>query len=71
MLQIMQVVGFSSTWCDWVSALLSSASNKVLLNGAPGERVCHACGLRQGAPPLALAFSSHNGGIERYVQEHR
>jgi hypothetical protein len=50
LLQIMQAVGFSSVWCDWVSALFSSASTKVMLNGAPGERVCHARGLRQGDP---------------------
>jgi hypothetical protein len=46
LLQVMEVVGFSRVWRDWVSAMLSSASTKVLLNGAPGDRVCHACKLR-------------------------
>jgi hypothetical protein len=52
----MQVVDFSGTWRDWVSALLSSASTKVLLNGAPEERVCHARSLRQGNPLSPFLF---------------
>jgi hypothetical protein len=52
----MQAISFSSVWHDWVSALLSSASNKVMLNGAPGEIVCHARGLRQGYPLSPMLF---------------
>jgi hypothetical protein len=55
-LQTLQAIGFSTTWRDWVSALLSSASTKVLLNGAPGERVCHAHDLRQGDSLSPLFF---------------
>jgi hypothetical protein len=53
LLHVMRVVGFSTIWHDWVYALLSSASTKVLLNGTLGERVCHTCGLCQGNHPLS------------------
>jgi hypothetical protein len=28
-------------WRDWVTALLSTASTQVLMNGTPGDRICH------------------------------
>jgi hypothetical protein len=56
LLQIMQVVDFSSGWRDWVSALLSSASIKVMLNDMPEERGCHARSLRQGYPLSPMLF---------------
>jgi hypothetical protein len=46
LLEILQHLGFSSHWCDWISALLSSPNTKVLLNGMLGDRICHAQGLR-------------------------
>jgi hypothetical protein len=46
LLEILQHLGFSSHWRDWISALLSSPNTKVLLNGMPGDRICHAQGLR-------------------------
>jgi hypothetical protein len=52
----MQAVGFSRVWHNSVSALLSSASTKVLLNGVPGDRVCHAHSLRQGDPLSLMLF---------------
>jgi hypothetical protein len=40
--------GFPLCWSNWISALLMSASTRPLLNGTPGQRICHARGLRQG-----------------------
>jgi hypothetical protein len=37
LLELLQHLGFSSLWRDWISTLLSSASTKVLLNGSPGD----------------------------------
>ena len=41
-------MGFGRRWTDWITAILATASTKILLNGAPGRRVCYARGLRQG-----------------------
>jgi hypothetical protein len=56
LLQVMQFVGFSRLWCDWVAVILSSTSTKVLLNGIPSDRICHAQGLRQGDSLSPMLF---------------
>jgi hypothetical protein len=45
---------FSSRFCDWTSALLSTASSRVLLNGVAGDPINHGRGLRQGDPLSSL-----------------
>jgi hypothetical protein len=49
-------MGFPRSWIDWVSTLLTSAHTKVLLNGVPGERICHVHALHQGDPLLPMMF---------------
>jgi hypothetical protein len=56
LLEIMQHVGFSQRWLDWTSTLLSTASTRVHLNGAQGNRICHARSLRQGDPLSPMLF---------------
>lgn len=56
LLCILQHCGFSRRWWDWISLMLSSASTKIILNGSPGRRICHARGLRQGYPLSPLLF---------------
>jgi hypothetical protein len=56
LLQVMEASGFSRTWHSWVSALLSSANTRVMLNDTAMERVCHAHGLRQGDPLSSMLF---------------
>lgn len=46
LLEILQFLGFSRRWRDWMSTILSTASTKILLNGHPVRRICHARGLR-------------------------
>ena len=36
--------------------ILSSSSTKIICNGSPGHRICHARGLRQGDPLSPLLF---------------
>ena len=56
LLELLQHFGFSRRWVNWISILLSSASTRIILNGSPGRRICHARGLRQGDPLSPLLF---------------
>jgi hypothetical protein len=49
-------MGFPHGWLQWMSAILSSASTKVLINGTLGDRISHARGLRQGDPLPPMLF---------------
>jgi hypothetical protein len=55
-LDILEHMGFTRRWRNWVSAVLSTASTRILLNGRPGRRICHSRGLRQGDPLSPLLF---------------
>ena len=46
LIELLQHLGFSRRWVNWISIILSSVSMRVILNGAPGQRICHARGLR-------------------------
>lgn len=56
LLEVLAHMGFGQRWRDWISALLSSANTKIMLNGRPGRRICHARGLRQGDPLSPMLF---------------
>jgi hypothetical protein len=56
LLEILDHLGFPRRWCEWVSAILASASTRVLLNERPGSRICHSKGLRQGDSLSLLLF---------------
>jgi hypothetical protein len=56
LLELLQHMAFPNAVRDWISALLSSASTRILLNGNPGDRICHARGLHQGDPPSPMLF---------------
>ena len=42
LLDILAQMGFSRRWLNWISLILSSASTKIICNGSPGRRICHA-----------------------------
>lgn len=46
LLELLQRLGFSARWRDWIAALLSTSSSSCLLNGNPGATILHCCGLR-------------------------
>jgi hypothetical protein len=56
LIDILRHIGFSRRWCNWISALLSTTSTKVVVNGRPGRRIAHARGFRQGDPISPMLF---------------
>jgi hypothetical protein len=48
LLEILQRRGFGFRWRAWIAMLLASALSRILLNGVPGPKIWHGCGLRQG-----------------------
>jgi hypothetical protein len=55
-LDILRHLGFPSYWSNWIFGLLMSVSTKLLLNGSPGQHICHARGLRRGDLLSPLLF---------------
>jgi hypothetical protein len=56
LLDLLEHLDFPSKFHNWVTALLSSASSRVLLNGVAGDPIKHGRGLRQGDPLSPLLF---------------
>jgi hypothetical protein len=54
-MEVMTHLGFSFSWCNLISNLLST-STSILLNGVPGGVIQHQCGLRQEDPLSPMLF---------------
>jgi hypothetical protein len=48
LLEVLEFLGFPAAWREWISALLSTASTRIVLNGVLGDSIHHGRGLRQG-----------------------
>jgi hypothetical protein len=46
--EVLSHLGFGPFWCGILSKLLWSSSTRILVNGEPGELICHQRGLCQG-----------------------
>lgn len=44
LLEVLEHASFTARWRDWIAAILASSSTKILVNGRPGKRICHAQG---------------------------
>lgn len=56
LLTVLQAFGFSNQWQRWVTALLSTATSRILVNGQPGQQIKHRRGVRQGDSLSPLLF---------------
>jgi hypothetical protein len=56
LLTVMTKLGFPPKWREWMAALLSTSSSRILLNGVPTAHINHGRGLRQGDPLSPLLF---------------
>jgi hypothetical protein len=56
LVDLLQRTGFPSHFQNWIVALLTTASSRVLLNGVAGHPIRHGRGLRQGDTLSLLRF---------------
>jgi hypothetical protein len=56
LLDVLQHMRCGWRWRNWISAILGTASTKILLNGKAGRRIYHARGLRHGDPLSSMLF---------------
>jgi hypothetical protein len=52
----LQARGFGHRWRGWISALLATASSKIILNGHQGPPIKHFRGVRQGDSLSPMLF---------------
>jgi hypothetical protein len=69
LLDVMTFVGFPAVWREWIAVLLSSASMRIQLNGAQGDRICHA--FASGRSVVAHDVSVGDGGAKYPLPQSR
>ncbi|WVZ96579.1 hypothetical protein U9M48_042196 [Paspalum notatum var. saurae] len=67
LLDVLQALGFSQRWRDWVAILLSLASSSILVNGMPGRKILHRRGVRQGDSLFPMLFILAMDAFNRLV----
>jgi hypothetical protein len=69
--EVLEALGFSTKWRDWISDLFRSSSSKILINGAPSQSIPHARGLRQGDLLWPLLFILAIDPLQRIIEHTR
>jgi hypothetical protein len=68
-LDLLQRRGFPHRFRNWIAALFSTATSRVLLNGIAGPPIAHGRGLRQGDPLSPLLFVLAIDPISQILEE--
>lgn len=55
-LEVLQAMGFSVRWREWICGLLATSSTRMMVNGTPGRPILNCLGLRQGDPVSPMIF---------------
>lgn len=68
LLDLLQRRGSPTRWRDWLSALFSTTSSGVLLNGVPGDSINHRRGLWQRDPLSPFLFILAIDPLQRLLE---
>jgi hypothetical protein len=56
LLHIMEQLGFTQRWRNWISSMWCTASSSFMVNGVPGKKIFYCRGVRQGDPLSPTLF---------------
>jgi hypothetical protein len=69
LLEVLQKLGFSNKWRNWISLALSTLSSIILLNEALGKPLKHERVLHQGDPISPMLFILAMDPLQRILQK--
>jgi hypothetical protein len=67
-LTLLEHLGSPIRWREWIAAILSTSTSRVILNGVPNPHIWHGRGLRQGDPLSPLLFVIAIDPLQRLLE---